>query len=68
MIDGTSEAQINSDLVKARDLGVRGTPSFALGTIQQDGKVLVQKLIMGAQPLAVFEREIDDLHVLLRSD
>jgi protein-disulfide isomerase len=58
LTNGASEKQINTDLQQAKDLGLREVPCFAVGTIQPDGKVLVRKLIIGAQSVKVFERAI----------
>jgi protein-disulfide isomerase len=58
LTDRESENQINSDIRQAMNLGVKGAPSFAVGTLQPDGKVLVKTLIAGVQPVKVFERAI----------
>jgi protein-disulfide isomerase len=59
--NGTSAKQsIANDRQKAQNLGVTGTPAFAVG-ILKDGKVLVKKVISGARPLKVFESAIEDI-------
>ena len=63
MIDAKSEIQIKNDIQQARDLGLQLTPSFAVGTINPSGQVLVERLIIGAQPLTVFERAIGNIRV-----
>jgi len=51
--------RIESDIKQANSLGLRGTPSFALGLKKGGGKVEIKKLIRGAGPLNLFQREID---------
>jgi protein-disulfide isomerase len=48
--------EINDDLVAARALGATGTPTFFIGT-EKDGYTK----ITGAQPFAVFQKNIEDL-------
>jgi protein-disulfide isomerase len=52
---------IARDAAVAQALGVKSTPSFALGAVERDGRVRVSSLIRGAQPLAAFEQAIDAL-------
>ena len=51
--------RIRKDALTAKELGVTGTPSFALGRIGPDGRVVVTKIIRGAQPLTVFQDAIN---------
>jgi len=50
---------IEADIKKASSIGIDGTPSFLLGRIEK-GKV-VGHLIVGAQPLAEFQKQIEAL-------
>jgi protein-disulfide isomerase len=50
----SAENQIDRDIAKAKQLGLTGTPAFALGTIVSPGRAKIQKLIVGAQPERVF--------------
>jgi protein-disulfide isomerase len=45
----------------ARQLGLTGTPGFALGTMESGAVVRIHTLIVGAQPLATFEQAINQL-------
>lgn len=45
----------------AADLNLEGTPSFALGSLDNKGHVTVRTFIMGAYPIEVFEKEIRSL-------
>jgi protein-disulfide isomerase len=58
---GKYSSKIESGKAEAQRLRVRGTPSFGLGLTNEDGTVRVVKLIRGAQPLAAFEKGIDEL-------
>lgn len=55
--------QIRNDLQEGQKLGVRGTPSFVIGTTdpQDPDKVTATKFIRGAQPLTAFKQAIDEL-------
>jgi len=62
--DGSDQpiAQIDRDIEQASDIGIMGTPTFAIGRIDSTRhKVYVTKLIVGAQPLRVFESVINAL-------
>lgn len=62
MVGTTQTAErIKKDAMTAKELGVSGTPSFALGKIGPDGRVVVTKIIRGAQPLTVFRDAINGL-------
>jgi protein-disulfide isomerase len=56
-------AQIKADQAEAQKLGISGTPSFVLGLTdpKDPNKVRLTKFIRGAQPLAAFAAEIDEL-------
>lgn len=55
------ESAIARDVSVAQALGFQSTPSFAIGTVERDGRVRVSSLIRGAQPLTVFEEVINAL-------
>jgi len=53
---------IRRDLEEGRQAGVRGTPTFFLGSLEPDGtRVKVQRVIVGAQPYAAFKEAIESL-------
>lgn len=52
--------QVEADLAYGEQIGVRGTPNFFVGLIQ-DGKLVKATQITGAQPFAAFSRVIDPL-------
>jgi len=52
---------IDADVKLATGLGLLSTPSFAVGTVDGGGRARLQKLIVGAQPLEVFQSVIDDM-------
>jgi protein-disulfide isomerase len=56
-----AEKQIKTDLELANKFQFTGTPSFAVGVVDVHGKVSIKKFIVGAQPLSVFEKTIDEL-------
>jgi protein-disulfide isomerase len=58
LTDRATETRITRDIQEAEKLGLTGTPSFVVGTIDEQGVVHVKKMIRGAQPLEVFERAI----------
>ena len=49
------------DAVKARNLGIRGTPTFHFGYVLPDQTIKVTGRLSGARPLAEFERLLDSL-------
>jgi len=57
---GNFREEIQKDIRAGEKAGVRGTPSFVLGTTGRDGSV-TGKLITGAQSYEAFERAIDGL-------
>lgn len=56
-------ARIQKDLKEGAKLGVRGTPSFLLGTTDPEDPTRLQatRFIRGAQPLTVFRSAIEEL-------
>jgi protein-disulfide isomerase len=59
--EGHTTALVKMNQSEARRLGITGTPTFLLGGPEADGAVVVTRKLVGAQPLAVFERAIEDL-------
>ncbi|MFN4182011.1 MAG: DsbA family protein [bacterium] len=52
--------EVQEDMQEASSLGINGTPTFVVGREVSRG-VVEGKLIVGAQPLQVFEAELDSL-------
>lgn len=59
MTSENTESIIQKDMAKARELRLTGTPGFAIGQLDDNGVVHVQKLITGAAPLQIFKKVID---------
>lgn len=55
--DRANEA-VDADFEAARGLEIRGTPSFLIGTIQDDGRLRATSRLHGAQPFDAFENAI----------
>lgn len=55
--DGTSI--LTGDKTEAKRLGITSTPTFLVGTFQNDGRVKLLQQINGAQPFAVFKAILD---------
>jgi len=55
--------QVDVDLEAGAQLGVKGTPAFAIGLTDKDDpdKILVTKLIEGAYPFEAFQKAIQEL-------
>ena len=58
---GKYEERVKASIAEGSKLGVRGTPTFAIGLTGSDGSVKAVKLIRGAQPYAVFQKTLDEL-------
>lgn len=54
-MDPAATARIEADTALARRLGLRSTPSFAVGTAAADGRVQIKSFVIGAQAMDVFE-------------
>lgn len=52
------KSEITADIDAATAIGIEGTPSFVIGTLDQEGNVKGE-VVVGAQPLASFERIVD---------
>ena len=59
--------RLDRDLKQAEIVGVRGTPTFAIGLIDANGRVRVQKLIVGAEPLETFSAAVNDVLAKIKS-
>lgn len=57
------DQKVSTDLQAGAELGVSGTPAFALGMTDPDDpeKILVTKLIEGAYPFDAFRQALDEL-------
>jgi len=53
-----TQSRINQDAKEARRLGIHVTPSFLVGRPIDGGRIKVEKLINGAQPVDVFTSTI----------
>jgi protein-disulfide isomerase len=56
---GSGNAIVRRDVAVAKDLGLKGTPTFLIGEIVSDGRVKIADVIAGARPVADFEVVID---------
>jgi protein-disulfide isomerase len=60
-VAGPGAARIKKDITEAQTLGITGTPTLLLGSIQSDGKVKVTQRLSGAQPIERLREAIDGL-------
>lgn len=51
--------EIAADMAEGEKTGVSGTPAFVIGTLGKDGSVTDGVKLVGAQPIASFEKIID---------
>jgi protein-disulfide isomerase len=56
---GNAPATVNSDHAEGERVGIKSTPTFLIGTLQADRSVNVVTKVIGAQPYAVFKRELE---------
>jgi protein-disulfide isomerase len=62
MDSGKYTNEIRKDLADGQRVGIRGTPSFLIGTSEGGAsKIRVLKLIRGAQPYPMFKEALDSL-------
>ena len=59
MATGKYRSSIEADIAEAKKIGANGTPAFVVGTPNAQG-LIEGELITGNQPLAVFERAIEN--------
>jgi protein-disulfide isomerase len=56
------EAAVRADMAEAAKIGLRGTPTFFVGVVSEDGEsVTATRVIRGAQPYAAFKQVLDAL-------
>ena len=56
-----SPAKIRQDQAEGGRAGITGTPTFFLGTVTAEGKLKVQRRLVGALPIANFRTAIESL-------
>jgi protein-disulfide isomerase len=56
---GAAAPQVRRDQSLGQAVGVRGTPAFLIGLVQDDGTVRVTHRLSGARPLADYEAALD---------
>jgi protein-disulfide isomerase len=54
-LDREGPADVQRDASAAKALGVTGTPTFLIGRVDPDGRVLVSRILTGARPVSEFE-------------
>jgi protein-disulfide isomerase len=59
---------IRKSTQEAAKMGIVGTPTFVIGSIDSDGVVTVSKTIEGAYPYDLFKSDIDDLLAVSKKD
>jgi protein-disulfide isomerase len=60
-LDGAMSARVQRQTNEATRLGIKSTPTFLLGYVDQDDVIDVRRRIVGAHPLEVFRKAIEDL-------
>ena len=60
-------SSIEKDLSIGQVLAVTGTPTFFVGTIQADGRVLIRKRLSGAQPTQQFRQAFAETERTIRN-
>ncbi|WP_428772576.1 DsbA family protein [Vibrio sp.] len=59
--------KVEQDLALGTSLGVRGTPSFLIGRIE-NGQLIEPEMVVGAQKYAVFESVLEQLSIKPETD
>jgi len=59
LMDNNQVERIRQDTVDAQHLGIRGTPTFYIGTVK-DNKVVDPKQIVGALPYSYFKQALEN--------
>ena len=59
--DGQARDHIRADIASGREVSVSGTPTFFLGTLNDDARVVVKQRISGAKDFAEFKRAIESV-------
>ena len=52
---------IEKDLARTNSLGLKGTPSFAIGLADSNDRITVKKLMTGSLPLEAFQDALNDV-------
>jgi protein-disulfide isomerase len=52
--------ELDGTLQHAQGIGVEGTPTFVIGPVIEKERIRVNSVIVGAQPIAVFEAAINE--------
>ncbi|ABV87098.1 thioredoxin domain-containing protein [Shewanella pealeana] len=60
LIDETVSSKVDQDVAYGSSLGIRGTPSFVIGRVE-NGQLISPKLVVGAQSYQTFALLIDEL-------
>jgi protein-disulfide isomerase len=58
---GDASRQVQRESEEAMALGVRSTPTFIVGTGEEDGRVKPVAMLRGARPFADFKRVLDNM-------
>ncbi|MGH9238122.1 MAG: DsbA family protein [Vicinamibacterales bacterium] len=60
-LSGAKAEKIRGDMAEASRFGVNSTPTFFIGKLTKDGQMKALRRISGAQPYAVFERQLNEI-------
>ena len=60
-LESEAPRMVAADEAAGRPLGVTGTPTFFVGVVQADGRVLLKQRLSGAQPVAQFQAALEKL-------
>ena len=53
--------KVKGDTAEASRVGVNSTPTFIIGRLTKSGQMKALRKISGAQPFAVFEKELSEI-------
>jgi protein-disulfide isomerase len=54
-------ARVNADVESGKKLGITGTPTFLIGTVQSDGRVKVSDILVGMQTTQQLDAAVSNL-------
>ena len=60
-VNGSRLEIIKGDAILASKLRISSTPTFFLGRVQADGRLVAQLELKGAKPVSVFENALEDI-------
>ena len=60
-LKGIKLDKVKADVAEASRVGVNSTPTFFIGKLMKDGQLRLLRRISGAQPFAVFEKELNGI-------